>query len=645
MKVIVLLSSLALLKNAYTSHKFSILSSKIDKLTNYNHEMYLNTNPDRIKMKLLSSIRKIKEIQETDKYELTLIGIEIYKIRIIDNTLYISKKHEEEYSLSEDNYQLLNQIISVRGITQIEFSNLEEKFDFSQIDFANIKRITLDNCQTDISKLDLSNTKTLEFNRCSMDLSDLDLTHIENLSITESSGDLSKVDLSNIKILLINNCNGALNICNESLSNVQDLTLINCSDLQHPSLSNLKSLNVQDCDDSIDFSKFSGEFEEIVLKNVSPSKLKKFFLQGDFSGTRVTFNEELTKESNLKELLEILEKNQISLEQIKIIQKNAGNYTGLTEEEFVLLGNLNVKYINLDVEGFEKPINIYGTLNDSIQNIYITAVKEKEEYLENGEKIIQENSELGSLNIKSNNKNLNLYLSNINITSNTHLSLPDQTKISFNSLDCTDIRPFKDLRNVKYIWFKEDIKGAEPNAFQNGAAVYTTDLDFIACYCEKYTYDYPAPHDDTFKDFDLFLEYLEKSYRLEILRNKLNILEESKKIKDVFDIEGYPVHLGSFGTITESTKVYKDIYSLNKKENSVNSYYGSSKTRCIRSFVMSNGENPIEVYNTDAYYSLKEMGYELIGYNVVNYDEQNPITEFYCQDEDLKRVFTPFDKY
>ena len=99
-------------------------------------------------------------------------------------------------------------------------------------------------------------------------------------------------------------------------------------------------------------------------------------------------------------------------------------------------------------------------------------------------------------------------------------------------------------------------------------------------------------------------------------------------------------------TILNLVFVYENIKDLKNDENQKLTTYGTSIIRGIKSIIMENGNYIEKVDNMDYYELLKEKGYIIIGYEVINpyslnYDG-NLSTEFYVKEDDTKLVLTPF---
>lgn len=418
--------------------------------------------------------------------------------------------------------------------------------------------------------------------------------------------DFAKLNLSNVKKLDFNAFKGNFNSTKIDVSNV-------------------KALSFNNCDDSkFDFSGFSNQVKTFSFSNVSSEFAERVLTNFDINDSYLSWYEEIENSSNLKNLLEYLIENNISLDTLHLEQWNKENYNGITKSEFDLLSKLSARFLYIYADGFKEPLNLDLTLNENIQDFYIDAYNTK--YDESYNRI---NGELGNIKIKTNNEKFYLSFSYANITSNTHFSLPDSAWISLEQLNCTDISAFKDLRNVSYLWFKEDIgPGLE------------ADLRGEIRYCKNKEY-FPQV-ESCYRDYEDVLKDIEYFYKLSKLNEKLNVSPYEKNRYYYIESIGDYVNL-----VSNDVRGYKTIQDLKNQKNDVSSYYGTSEIRRIKTICMGNEDNEVKVDNMEDYEFYINEGYVVIGYELVNpYSLNNDgtlTTELYCEEDAIQLIYTPFN--
>lgn len=293
------------------------------------------------------------------------------------------------------------------------------------------------------------------------------------------------------------------------LSNVEQLNFENFKgtfDSTKVDVSNIKKLSFNNCNDSpFDFSGFSTTLKTFSFFNVSSEFAKNVLSNFDVNNSYLSWYEEIENSSNLKSLLGYLIENNIFINTFHLEQWNKENYNGITTEEFDLLSNLNVRFLFIYADGFKEPLHLDLTLNEKIKGLSIDAYNSK----------YQINGELGNIKIKSNNEELDLSFSYADITSNTRFSLPDCTYISLGLLNCTDIFAFKDLKNVSYLWFKEDLTSGPKRDSREEIR-----------YCKNT--EYFSQVESCYRDYADVLRDIEYFYKLSELNKKLNISTHEK---------------------------------------------------------------------------------------------------------------------
>ena len=224
---------------------------------------------------------------------------------------------------------------------------------------------------------------------------------------------------------------------------------------------NVEKLHLSKCNGRFNYSGFSKKIDQLYLSNTSLDMTKEIF-----SACKVRYFYWGENTGNLKDLLEYFIENNVHVDTFSLNQWNKNAYNGITKEEFNLLGKTDVNSLYIYADGFKDPLDLDITLNETISSFNIDVYDTYRD--ENNNRV---KGELGNIKIKSNNKELHLSFSYTDITKNTHFSVPDTSWISLSKLNCTDISAFKDLKNVTYLWFKED-NGPGPEGDNRGEIIY-----------------------------------------------------------------------------------------------------------------------------------------------------------------------------
>lgn len=144
-----------------------------------------------------------------------------------------------------------------------------------------------------------------------------------------------------------------------------------------------------------------------------------------------------------------------------------------------------------------------------------------------------------------------------------------------------------------------------------------------------------------YRNYEDVLRDIEYFWKLSKLKEKLNVSPyEETRYYNTPSIGDY-VNL-----VSDDVFISKDIYSLETQEDLITSYYGTSILHCISSVEMSKEDEKIKVDNMNDYEFYISEGYKVIGYEFVNLyslnEDDTLTTEFFCKEEDMKLVFTPF---
>ncbi len=455
------------------------------------------------------SIEKAAEILSTHT------NLSIYYIEMTDELL-ISGSGNNSIQLTDFFYECFNLLIQKGNITRFSFNELDNQFDFSKIDFSQIKGISLTNCYGTI-------------------------TFPENTFLT-------------IENISFENCLGRF--------------------------------------EGIDYTK---KYNVLKFYNTSFEIAEPFLLHGDISETQITWSENNEKSKELKRFLNCLIENNISLEWLSINEEKKENNQGITQEDFTLISQLNARYIGIQGDGFTNPVHLELFLNKKIQEIHFSLYG-----------MDSKNGELGTININTDTEEFYCIFTDMNITQNTSFSLPDSSRISLQSFDCSDISAFHDLSNVTYLSILED-SGPGPQA----------DLSDLILYCKD-----PQPRDyevffltekEVFTNYNKMLIYLynRRKMFIELLKvqKQLNISsEEENRYQKTFSIGDIVI------VISDDAFLYSDIYSSKK----LSPYYGKLTLRCISAIILEKNGQKIKVDNMEDYEYYKSEGFKEIRYQLVN---------------------------
>lgn len=233
--------------------------------------------------------------------------------------------------------------------------------------------------------------------------------------------------------------------------------------------SNIEYLTFQDCEGSVDLSKSSQKYESISFENTSLGIAMGILSSCDVSETYVYWGESVEDMSDLKPLLKYLVEKDISMGTLCVQELNRRDYTGITEEEFQLLGKVNTSLLQVRADGFQEPLNLDLTLHENMKNLYIDAYHT----FSSSDSI---NGELGSIKINSDHE-IYCVFANADITESTSFSLPDASCITLESLNCKDMSAFQDLKNVQYLSFDRKIEGEDPIIYFTNPKYFTGDQE------------------------------------------------------------------------------------------------------------------------------------------------------------------------
>lgn len=423
----------------------------------------------------------------------------------------------------------------------------------------------------------------------------------------EDQIDFSNIDFSNISELIFSHFNGTF-----------DSTKVN--------VSNLTELHFYECQGKFNYSGFPRQIDQLYLSNTSLEMTKEIFSHCKIR--YFSWSETIEKKGILKDLLEYLIENDISIKTFDLNQWNMKDYNGITTDEFNLLGKANIDSIYIQADGFKAPLDLDITLNKNINSFNMKAYNTHRD--ENNNTV---NGELGNIKIHSTNKELHLDFSYTNITENTRFSVPDTAWISLGQLNCTDISAFKDLQNVTYLWFKEN-NGPGPEADTRGEIRYCSDptVEFY----NLFEFDKKV---DCYRDYDKLLKDLEHFFKLKQLKAKLNVSPYER------NMYYNKASIGDYATlVSDDVDVYQSLEDLSKKQNPVSSYFGDSIDRCISSICLGDGENEINVNDMEEYEHYLSEGYEVIGYSYINiYATSKEDREIFVPVESAKLKRLPFE--
>ncbi len=290
----------------------------------------------------------------------------------------------------------------------------------------------------------------------------------------------------------------------------------------------------------------------------------------------LTWGENIENESNLKQLLDYLIKQEVTLENLNLNLKNEKNYKGITEEEFQLLSQIKAKNIIVFSEGYEQPIHLDLTLNETISNIYLRLLNKEGTTLTDNI-----NSELGTIKIQSLNNQLLVHLIGGNITEKTHFSFPDFARVNLFHLQCSSVSAIKELNNIEYLSLGNHTPWQGPK--RTGYITYSKKE--IGGNEGRIAY---------FSDFNEMMAYLENYETLLKIRENLNVSPKEELLYV------NTISIGDIINVEPDTGLYN---------------------YCVSSISLINGDAFVEVDNMEEYELYLKKGYRVYGYSVMNGQE------------------------
>lgn len=572
-----------------------------------------------------------QDIKETDNVEdvtklrevgfIPSIGNHLFNLKISEvkngetNDKVICSYGERNYAY-EDITSLDETIRNDLRSNKLEFKNIRDYLTPKQI-YENDGRITASELAEVLDKLNSPEYKLVEKVEelteqnelvnvyYSIDDDDLTISKKEN-----ASGNLPEkfyeelntvIKDGNIKRIYLNN-----------LDNTFDLTKLNTSEEMEI------TLRFENYEGTLDCSSLRGK-QEFYFTNTKGNSAAEIVSTCCDPSMTIRWKEDIEQKSELETILEELVNNNIQMRVLDIKENDLGNYNGITDNEFELLSKINAKSIYIDAEGFKRPLNLNLELNPKIENLSIEVYKEynKETY---------QNGELGNIKIQSDNKDLYCSFYQADITKNTRFSLPDSTYVRIHNLNCTSIRAFKDLKNIKGLEFKEELH-ANGMADLRGEMVYSADGSYESYFGER-----------VYTDYNQFLKELEYFFKRKQLRERMNLApgysyyDDDKKI-------------GAYATLeSDNVKVYRSLSDLRNRENPLTSYFGEEELRCISTICLAQDEQEINVKTMEECDVYLDAGYEIIGCTFINiYATSEDDREIYVPIEEVKLKHTPFE--
>lgn len=281
----------------------------------------------------------------------------------------------------------------------------------------------------------------------------IEKNNIEELSLHDmySEFDFSKVDLSNIKHLQFYQCKQGFNV--ESL--VKKYDRIN----------------------------FDGESSEVALELIKHC---------DITDTEININ--TRKNSNIETLTKYLNLP-INFIKLSISDENS-------KEVLNILERLNAKVVDLEVLWSMDLLNLDLTTCENIHTMMISKTAAPG----------INSLELGNIAIQSSCPDFNLYMHNIELTENTHFSLPDDAHVLLEYVPKINLSALKDLKNVEYIHFNENPGFHEETDMENtityysGVELETEDVfNYYFDVFDRITYDF-----SDYKIYGIFDDFLER---------------------------------------------------------------------------------------------------------------------------------------
>ncbi len=325
------------------------------------------------------------------------------------------------------------------------------------------------------------------------------------------------------------------------------------------------------------------ELEALSFENVSFEMAEKMLNTCHLEQLKdLTWIENIENESHLKQLLNYLMKQEVTLENLNLDLKNVKDYKGITEEEFQLLSQIKAKNITVFSEGYEQPIHLDLTLNETISFIYLHLLNKQGATLTDNI-----NSELGTIKIQSLNNQLRVQLLGGNINEKTHFSFPDFARVNLFHLQCSHVSAIKELNNIEYLSLGNHTPWQGPE--------YTGYITY-----SKKEIEGNEGRIAYFSQFNEMMTYLENYETLLKIRENLNVSPKEELLY---------VNTVSIG----------DIITI-ETDTGLNDY-------CVSSISLINGDAFVEVDNMEEYELYLEKGYRVYGYSVMNGQEVPQVEE------------------
>ncbi len=431
----------------------------------------------------------------------------------------------------------------------------------------------------------------------------------------EGKKELSEEFYENLNTLLENNA--ITRIYFKNVDNRFDFSKVNLSHVEN------LALELVEYEETLPESIFAQKFSELYFYDVSTDVAKELLLNCSTKDTVVYWQEHIENQGNLKILLEFLTKERIEMGTFHVWQINEQNYSGITEEEVKLLGKVQSSSISVDVDGLEQPFNMNIALNEKIENFRIALYKNFYDDV---------NGELGNVKITSSNENLTCVFSHVDVTKNTHFSIPNSISVELKRLNIKDIAAICSLKNVQNLFLGSYyIPGMAPEYL--GHVEYKKDGDFFS--------DPVAHVIGQYTDFQQMLSYLDSCIQLLKVRENLEVSTHR------YSYYGTTLEIGDIVNLnSENAVVFENGKDLQNQENGLPSYYGTTELRCISSFYLVKGEETVEVYNMEDYKYYIDEGFVVTGYDLVNQYSLNSdgtIIPEGCYDEkSIHSEFVPF---
>lgn len=368
-------------------------------------------------------------------------------------------------------------------------------------------------------------------------------------------------------------------------------------DFSKVNLSNIKdlALSLYSYEKTLPQSIFDQTFSELYFYNTSLDVATLLMKQCASKDACVKWYENIEKKGSLEELLKFLTQEKIEMRSFDVNQINEQNYSGITKEELELLGKVQASSIDVTIDGVSHPLNINIELNEKIDFFSFSPYQNFYDGIK---------GELGNIKIVSSNENLTCWFSHVDITKNTHFSVPSSTSVRIYDLNVLDTTAINELQNVPdLLWGGDYLPGMGPDNI--GYIEYKKDGDFDTD---------PLGHAiGQYTDFQEMLAYLDSYVQLLKVRKTLEVSPyEESRYQNTLSI-GDLVNLNS-----DDALIYENKKDLQNQENGKTSYYGTSELRCVLSLCLTKGEESVDVYNMDDYEYYINEGYVVTGSNLVN---------------------------